>query len=211
MTKGSELEQAAHLAEELLCDKPNRLAHVREVAETARRVTGACGIDPDLLISAAWLHDIGYADAAVQTGFHPLDGARYLRSIAFDERVVSLVAHHSFAVLEAWERGLEGVLTAEFVAPPAELADALCFCDMTTGPTGDDVTLDERLTEIRVRYGAEHIVTRFIDRAEPELRAAIARVEARLTGTAALTVSRGRARRCRRGDGRDVCASRDAS
>ena len=33
----------------------------------------------DDLVAAAWLHDIGYAPELVETGFHPLDGARYLR------------------------------------------------------------------------------------------------------------------------------------
>ncbi len=48
------------------------------------------------------------------TGFHPLDGARYLRMKNVDERLVRLVAHHSCALCEARERGLETDLTTEF-------------------------------------------------------------------------------------------------
>jgi hypothetical protein len=33
-------------------------------------------------LAAGWLHDIGYADAAVVTGFHPLDGAAIWRRMA---------------------------------------------------------------------------------------------------------------------------------
>ena len=33
------------------------------------------------MTAAAWLHDIGYAPAVDDTGFHPLDGARYLRDV----------------------------------------------------------------------------------------------------------------------------------
>jgi len=38
------------------------------------------GLD-DTLVCADWLHDIGYAPALVATGFHPLDGARFLESV----------------------------------------------------------------------------------------------------------------------------------
>ena len=31
-------------------------------------------------MAAAWLHDIGYAEELLDTGFHPLDGARFLAS-----------------------------------------------------------------------------------------------------------------------------------
>jgi HD superfamily phosphodiesterase len=37
---------------------------------------------PDLLEAAAWLHDIGYSPEIAVSGFHPLDGARYLRDVA---------------------------------------------------------------------------------------------------------------------------------
>lgn len=35
------------------------------------------------------------------TGFHPLDGARYLRLVGVDEVVIGLVAYHSCAPIEA--------------------------------------------------------------------------------------------------------------
>ncbi|KWW98982.1 hypothetical protein LI90_612 [Carbonactinospora thermoautotrophica] len=38
-------------------------------------------------------NDIGYSPELVATGFHPLDGARYLRAAHVDEH--RLVAHHS--------------------------------------------------------------------------------------------------------------------
>jgi sirohydrochlorin ferrochelatase len=50
---------------------------------------------------------------------------------------------------------------------------------MTTGPDGQDLTVTERLAEIRERYGPDHIVTRFWRRAEPTLRRAVARAEGR--------------------------------
>jgi HD superfamily phosphodiesterase len=61
--------------------------------------------DVETVLVAAWLHDIGYSPTAVDTGFHPLDGARYLSAHGWPARICSLVAHHSAAVLMASERG----------------------------------------------------------------------------------------------------------
>lgn len=61
--------------------------------------------------------------------------------------------------------------------------DALWYCDMTTGPDGKAVSVEERLAEIRARYGPGDVVTRFVERAEPELVAAVRRVEKRLAAT----------------------------
>jgi hypothetical protein len=55
---------------------------------------------------------------------------------------------------------------------------------MTTSPDGELVTIDERLAEILERYGADSIVGQFIQRAQPELRAATERVRERLAAAA---------------------------
>ncbi len=53
--------------------------------------------------------------AGLSTGFHPLDGARYLRDVQHaDGTVCRLVAHHTGAMIEADERGLADVLASEF-------------------------------------------------------------------------------------------------
>jgi hypothetical protein len=132
-----------------------------------------------LLVSAAWLHDVGYASPLVETGFHPIDGARHLRRLAADEALVNLVAHHSCASLEAELRGLAGVLSSEFPRDDTLPHDELCFCDQTTGPDGDPVTATERRAEIRRRYPADHVVRHALDAAEPTLIAIVHRVEAR--------------------------------
>ena len=88
------------------------------------------------MTAAAWLHHIGYASPLRDTEFHQIDGARYLRRREVDERVVNLVAHHSCARVEAELRGLTSVLASEFPLDPSLPHDELCFCDLTTGPTG---------------------------------------------------------------------------
>lgn len=48
---------------------------------------------------------------------------------------------------------------------------------MTTGPDGDYVRPADRLVEIRGRYGPDHEVTRFVERAASEILTTAARVE----------------------------------
>lgn len=140
------------------------------------------GEDAALLASAAVLNDVGYAPRLAVTGFHPLDGARFLRDeYGADERLCRLVAIHPFALLEAEERRLREVLEAEFpLLEDQLLVDALVYCDMTTTPDGEPTTARERVAEIIGRYVADSVVGRFIRRAAPEILAAVERVEAAL-------------------------------
>ena len=48
---------------------------------------------------------------------------------------------------------------------------------MTTGPDGDYVRPADRLVEIRGRYGPDHEVTRFVERAASEILTTAGRVE----------------------------------
>ena len=172
---------AERLASTLLADSlPRRWAHVQGVAAQARTLKPSLGTDADLIEAAAWLHDIGYLPELARTGLHGLDGARYLRDVQHaDPMLCRLVAHHSYAVIEAEERGLADILTREFAAPPQPLADALTFCDMTTSPDGDQVQVTHRLAEIHDRYGTGHLVSRFISRATPLILEAVGHVHAR--------------------------------
>lgn len=171
------VEIAAGVAAEKLADSlPQRWRHVRSVARRARWVADRLSLDDDL-VAAAWLHDVGYAPELVDTGFHPLDGARYLRQAGVDEAVISLVAYHSCAPIEAKVRGLVAELASEFAPGGPVLTDALLYCDMTTGPGGDYVRAADRLVEIRSRYGPDHEVTRFVELAASEILTTAARVE----------------------------------
>ncbi len=170
------------LAEQRLAGElPRRWKHVQAVAAKAERISPVLDEDDRAsLVAAAWLHDIGYVSDLAQTGFHPLDGARWLRLQGFDPRVTALVAHHSCALIEADERGLRPELADEFPSEVSATADALWYADMTTGPDGQDFDVADRLHEIRSRYGPDDVVTRFIDRAEPTILAAVRRTQERL-------------------------------
>jgi hypothetical protein len=182
-------ERAERIARRLLARPlPRRWAHTRGVAAAARALSPILGQDTDLLVAAGWLHDVGYAPAlaAAGTGFHPLDGARYLRDTRdAPARLCALVAYHSEALDGAARLGLAAPLTLEFPPPPPALADALTFADMTTSPDGLPVTISDRLAEIRDRYGPGHIVTDTIAASTADLTAAVHRIQARLTAARA--------------------------
>jgi hypothetical protein len=173
---------AEELARKLLeIPLPRRWAHVQGVAGRARFLVQILDGDAELVEAAAWVHDIGYSPELAETGFHPLDGARYLRDMhGANPRLCRLVANHSCAVIEAEERGLGRELSAEFPVADSVLSDALTYCDMTTSPTGCPVSVGERLAEIRQRYGPSDVVTSFVQTAEPDLLGSVARVSSRL-------------------------------
>ncbi len=166
--------EAQELARSLLKrELPVRWAHSCGVAGQAVALRRLLPQHAGLLEAAAWLHDIGYATPLAVTGFHPLDGARHLRETRFGEPTLwGLVAHHTCAQIEAEARGLGDVLAAEFPLGEVDpfLVAALTYCDMTTGPDGTPLQVDERITEILSRYGPEDIVHRAITQATPSLR-----------------------------------------
>jgi putative nucleotidyltransferase with HDIG domain len=164
---------------------PRRWAHVQGVAARARSLAPVLGADAELLQAAAWLHDIGYAPSLATTGLHQLDGARYLRDARHaDAMLCRLVAHHSYAIIEAGERGLADILGHEFDPAPYALASVLTCCDMTTSPDGELVPVAQRLAKIHDRYGPGHLVNRSIQRATPMILRAVDHVQDRAARSA---------------------------
>jgi HD domain len=174
---------AEQQAADLLAGLGDRWSHVQAVAAQAHRVSAAVPPeDHPYLIAAAWLHDVGYAPSLNRLGFHPVDGARYVRQQG-QERLASLVAYHSGARFEAEERGLVDAL-AEFEPEDGPLLDALTYADMTTGPAGQRVELEERIAEILERYPPDEPVHRAVRRSHPALQEAVDRTRARLAAVA---------------------------
>lgn len=160
---------------------PTRWRHTQAVAAQARNAGITVKVeDRPILEAAAWLHDIGYGPEIADTGFHPLDGARYLESRAAPARLIDLVANHSCARFEADERGMLPELRS-YELEVGPVADALIWADMTTGPTGRTVTVEDRLAEILCRYTEESPVHRAIEEASADIVAAVSRVEGRLS------------------------------
>jgi hypothetical protein len=165
---GTHIAPAVALAEQHLADLEPRWTHVRAVGRTAELLCRNYGL-PEDVAAAAWLHDVGYGPRLVDTGFHPLDGARFLERIQASGLLVSLVAYHSGAVFEAEERGLAKEL-ARFPEPPIDLLDALNLVDLTTSPTGQRVAVVDRIAEILSRYDEGDPVHRAVSRSAQMLR-----------------------------------------
>jgi len=178
----TEASWAQQIARDLLAEQlPRRWAHVQGVAAVAMSLTPVLRDKAELIIAAAWLHDIGYSPTIASTGFHPLDGARYLRTTRHaGEMVCRLVAHHSNAISEAEIRGIGAALSSEFTPPPRSLENALTFCDMTTGPDGQHMTVEDRIADIRARYDPRNPVSRALNRSEWQLNAAVGDVARKL-------------------------------
>ena len=134
--------------------------------------------DRSVLIAAAYLHDIGHAPE-LASGFHPLDGARWLQEQGFD-RLAGLVAHHTGAVFEADARGLAQAM-ARFQDERSAVSDALTYSDLTTGPAGESVSVAERLREIERRYGRASPVVRALEHGSETILAMVERTEERLS------------------------------
>ncbi|WP_406272485.1 HD domain-containing protein [Nocardia sp. NBC_00881] len=168
---------AARLAQESLDGMSRRWQHVQGVARHAKQAVDVVD-DADLLLVAAWLHDIGYAPSIRRTGFHPVDGAEFLRQQGAPTRLCALVANHSCARVEARNRDIEIDWSDEQTA----LRDALWWADMTTTPTGETTDVRSRVAEVRERYGPDHVVSKSLDEAAPELIEAAERTEKLLHG-----------------------------
>jgi putative nucleotidyltransferase with HDIG domain len=135
--------------------------------------------DRETLIAAAWLHDIGYSEALVETGFHPLDGAAYLDRTGWPPRIAALVAHHSGSAVVADLNGLRHAL-AFYPHEVSPLADALTYADQTTGPLGQRVDIRTRIDEVLRRHGPGSMQARAHAVRGPYLLAIADRVTSRL-------------------------------
>jgi hypothetical protein len=125
-------------------------AVVRLVASLAHTVELR---DREVLLAAAWLHDIGSEPALHDSGFAPLDGARHLEQLGWSLRLCGLVAHHT------GDRPLFHAhwLDAELDTYPFEVSpvsDALTYADRQVESPGLPPELRSPFT-----IGAHHLAT----------------------------------------------------
>lgn len=172
------IRAASELAAGHLGDAGRRWMHVQGVGHLAEALA-VQGLVSAEVLAAAWLHDLGYAPSVARTGFHPLDGARFLQDHGISPGIVALVAHHTGARYEAEERGLL-VEFAELPSPNHVDLDALTLLDLVVGPRGELTTPVRRIEEILRRYETSDPVHRAVTRSRSSLLASAARARARL-------------------------------
>lgn len=164
---------APALAAELLGGVDSRLAHSLAVGRRAEQLTaGWPAAHRHVIAAAAYLHDIGYSPQCVDTTWHPLDGARWLARHGWAPAICRLVLWHTAAWHEGRLRGLYAAAADEF-GPPAltdPAAAALTAADLTTGPAGEPLSVDDRIADIRRRYPAGSLVICALDLAEADMR-----------------------------------------
>lgn len=171
---------AVDLAGRMLAPLGNRWLHAQGVGARARAIAPAFDqADRDVLIAAAYLHDIGYAPSLIVTGFHPVDGAQYLRLLGY-ERLACLVAYHSESQFEAAFRGLTSEL-AVFPRERSAVADALTYCDQLTNSLGKPVSFQLRHADILARYAPDSVVCQANREALSRLALAVGRTKKRIT------------------------------
>lgn len=172
---------AAAVADRLLRDVGTRLAHSAGVAAQVQRVGGLLDGSWRLaVIEAAWLHDAGYNERLALTGFHPLDGARWLRDHCWPGKTCRLVAWHSAAATEGALRGLDHELAGEFEPPPWLAGAALTWADLTSSPSGERWAVGRRLADILRRHPTDSVAHRATVAALPALWGAAREIEALL-------------------------------
>lgn len=160
---------------------PERLRHVLTIAKRVRSsVHEIAKRHPEIHIdeaeaeSAALLHDIGYAPDLVDTGFHPLDGARFLKASGFP-RLAELIEGHSCSPEEAEIQGFSKIVPSQDL-----VAKLITYWDMRTQQGGTHVSYEERLRDILQLYGETSTVGRANILAKPRLERLFEEVEALL-------------------------------
>lgn len=155
-----------------------RLQHILVIADRVRQsardlaeMGTVGGIDEVTAYCAALVHDIGYLEPLHRTGFHPVDGADYLRSNGCG-RLADLIVGHSSSPEEAVLRNIADVAPSD-----DPIAQLLSYWDMQVGPGGEVMAYEERLADILRRHGEHSIVGKANLTAAPRIRALIAQVD----------------------------------
>lgn len=115
----------------------DRLHHILGVARKAYKVAKAFGADEQFareMFALGWNHDIGYEFGSHihgTIGYMTLKSWKYSKYIATHGKADNIILDLIWFIIN--------------------------YSDMTTSPTGEEVTLDERLEEIEGRYGKKHM------------------------------------------------------
>lgn len=118
----------------------SRLKHSFAVGAKMQRMVNenphAYGIDAESAFMLGYLHDIGY-HYVTDSYRHAEAGGNVLRRNNY--------GHWA----EVQYHGIPNV------GYKSKALDLLNYCDMTVGPNGEDMTMDERVADIESRYGVD--------------------------------------------------------
>lgn len=177
-------ESVSQFVERSFVSDQKRLTHIQAVAASVRQSVidlnhsgYTPGIDTAEAYCAALLHDIGYVEDLALTGFHPVDGAVFLRSSGYP-RLAELIIGHSNSPEQAQLRGISGVAASADI-----IAELITYWDVQTKQGGEQVTYEERLADIIKRYGEESAVTQAHLISRPRIQQIINKIDGLLART----------------------------
>jgi HD superfamily phosphodiesterase len=130
----------------------NRYRHTIAVSLLMREKSkeiGLCPIEAEIL---GLVHDLGYCDDFSITGFHPIDGYRYL--IKIDKTIADRMVLHTSTPEEA---ELRHIILPDIIMD--DYAKLLSYADSRVTGDGRVVSFEERLQDITSRYGNNHLVS----------------------------------------------------
>lgn len=114
----------------------NRLNHILAVARKAYKIAKDFGYDEQYareMFALGWNHDIGYE-------FNPVNHENIGADMLPNYKYVEFIQSHGLVPKQ---------ITKEWII--------INLADMTTSPTGEETTIEDRLAEIESRYGKDHI------------------------------------------------------
>lgn len=124
----------------------NRKQHMKGVASAMRKLATSYGWDDEAIRDAetlGLLHDIGYAFADTDPRRHEENGGEFLQMNGY----------------EHWQEVRWHGLPSNERSYDSQLLLMLNYCDMTTSPAGETMTMDERVQDISDRYGGTSLIT----------------------------------------------------
>ena len=116
----------------------DRTRHMLAVARLMAERAHLFGLDEQSMFALGFVHDIGY-EYVREKGQHEDVGARMLAKTGF----------------KYWE-AIAGHGDARFELEPGEAEDVLAllrWCDMSTGPAGQPMSMSERIEDVEERFG----------------------------------------------------------
>ena len=158
------VHDARDIAQVVLGGNPRRWQHTIGVARRAEQL--AVLVEPadrDILLAAAWLHDIGHAEELIDTGFAPVDGARFLDRHVWPRRISALVANHSGASFIAAARGLDPERLVVYFQPHQPWRTRAFAPAFIEALAGADVAVVSETYIARGRPDAETTARRIVD------------------------------------------------
>lgn len=134
------------------------------------------------LLTLAYLHDIGYSNKVIKTGFYPLDGALFCEEIGCVKEVVDAVMFQSGAfknVKRNFPDLLEQYHNRNYYRSVTsnKYIELITYCELHRSFLGQKISIEEKIEEADREYGKHHYIASELRNNKPSLMKLINRVE----------------------------------